>query len=82
MLKQSRLTLEEAHKGIAVFQGIPVRYIRPDLANALTLAYQSKMYAYDAYFLDCAVRHNAPLLTLDRQLVRAAKDLNVAASEV
>ncbi len=82
MLKQHRLTSQEAHKGIAVFQGIPVRYIRSDLANALSLAHQSNMYAYDAYFLDCAIRCNAPLLTLDKQLVKAARDLKIATWEV
>jgi len=36
----------------------------------------------DAYFLDCAIRHNAPLLTLDQKLKRAAKNLNVTTWEV
>lgn len=35
------------------------------------------IYAYDAYFLDCAVRYRAPLLTLDRPLKRAAEGLGV-----
>ena len=82
MFKQGRLTLEEAHKGIAIFQSIPIRYIRPDFANALTLAKQANMYAYDAYFLDCAIRLNAPLLTLDQQLMKAAKNSNVAVWEM
>ncbi|MDE2887556.1 MAG: hypothetical protein OXR72_05025 [Gemmatimonadota bacterium] len=33
--------------------------------------------ANDAYFLDCALRHGAPLLTLDRTLSRAAAALGV-----
>lgn len=82
MFKQGRLTLEEAHKGIAIFQSIPIRYIQPDFANALTLAKQANMYAYDAYFLDCAIRLNAPLLTLDQQLMKAAKNSNVAVWEM
>jgi len=40
------------------------------------------MYAYDAYFLDCAMRHKAPLLTLDRKLKTAAQNLNVETMEV
>jgi len=73
---------EEAHKGIAILESIPLRYHEPDLAHALTLARQNNMYAYDAYFLDCATRHNAPLLTLDRALRTAARHLNVATWEV
>ncbi len=40
------------------------------------------LYAYDAYFIDCAVRHAAPLLTLDRTLERAALKLGVKLMEV
>jgi len=82
MLKQDRLTLDEAHKGLAIFESIPVRYAKPDFAHALTLAHQINMYAYDAYFLDCAIRHNAPLLTLDRKLKTAANNLNITTWEV
>lgn len=32
-------------------------------------------YAYDAYFLDCAIRHKSPLLTLDKKLKTAAGNL-------
>ena len=40
------------------------------------------MYAYDAYFLDCAARRAAPLLTLDRGLKRAAKAAGITLLEV
>jgi predicted nucleic acid-binding protein len=40
------------------------------------------MYAYDAYFLDCAIRYKTPLLTLDRKLKTAAQNLNVETMEV
>ena len=40
------------------------------------------MYAYDAYFLDCASRHKAPLLTLDGSLRRAAQKLDIDLVEV
>ena len=82
MLKKDRLTLNDAHKALTIFEGIPIRYTKPDFAHALTIAHQTGMYAYDAYFLDCAVRHNTPLMTLDRKLMTAAKNLNVAILEV
>lgn len=40
------------------------------------------MYAYDAYFLDCASRYASPLLTLDRGLKRAAEKIAVRVLEV
>ena len=82
MFKQNRLTLDEARKGLVIFDSIPLRYIKPDFVNALKLSKQTNMYAYDAYFLDCAVRHKAPLLTLDQKLKTAAQDLNVETMEV
>ncbi len=82
MMKQHRLSLDDAQKGLVVFQSIPIRYVSVDIANALSLAKQEGMYAYDAYFLDCATRYSAPLLTLDRSLKRAAKNVGIHLLEV
>jgi predicted nucleic acid-binding protein len=82
MLKQHRLGLVEAQQGLKIFNAIPLRFVRVDLNNAISIAYETKTYAYDAYFLDCAVRHAAPLLTLDRALKRAALKLGVKLMEV
>jgi predicted nucleic acid-binding protein len=82
MFKQNRLTLDEARKGLVIFDSIPLRYIKPDFFNALKISKKANMYAYDAYFLDSAIRHKAPLLTLDRKLKRAAQDINVEIMEV
>ncbi len=82
MFKQDRLTLYEAQKGLAIFVSIPLRYVETDFVNALKISKQAKMYAYDAYFLDCAIRQKAPLLTLDRKLKTAAQNLNVETMEV
>jgi predicted nucleic acid-binding protein len=82
MFKQNRLTIDEAQKGLVIFDSIPLRYIKPDFVNSLKISKQINMYAYDAYFLDCAIRHKAPLLTLDRKLNTAAQNLNVETMEV
>ncbi len=77
MFKQKRLTLTEAEKGISIFKGIPIRYIDPDFIKALKISKQANIYAYDAYFLECAIRYKAPLLTLDRKLMASAQIFNV-----
>ena len=82
MFKQNRLTLEEAHKGLLIFNSIPLRYIEPDFVKVLKLSKKNNIYAYDAYFLECAIRHKAPILTLDRKLKAAAQNLNVETLEV
>jgi len=81
MFKQNRLTLDEAQRGLVIFDGIPLRYTKPDFINALKISKKANMHAYDAYFLDCAVRHKAPLLTLDRKLKIAAQKLNLETME-
>ena len=82
MVKRRRLTPAEAQKGLAIFQSVPIRYMAVDLSRALKLANEVGLYAYDAYFLDCAMRHSSPLLTLDAALKRAAKGLKIAVLEV
>jgi predicted nucleic acid-binding protein len=82
MLRQRRLGLAEAQRGLKIFDAIPLRFVKVDLNNAISIANRAKTYAYDAYFLDCAFRHTAPLLTLDRGLERAALKLGVKLLEV
>jgi predicted nucleic acid-binding protein len=82
MFKQDRLTLDDAQKGLSIFETIPLRYVEPDFFNALKLSKKVKMDAYDAYFLDCAIRYRSPLLTLDRKLKVAAQNINIETLEV
>jgi predicted nucleic acid-binding protein len=82
MFKQSRLKLEEAQKGLEIFESIPIQYIKPDFVNAMKISKQANIYAYDAYFLDCASRYKAPILTLDRKLRSVAQKIKVAIVEV
>ena len=60
MVRQRRLGLAEAQQGLTIFHPIPLRFVRVDLNQAMAIANQTQTYAYDAYFLDCAVRHTAP----------------------
>jgi predicted nucleic acid-binding protein len=82
MFKQKRITIQEAEKGFAIFKSIPLRYVEPDFINSLKISKKTNMYAYDAYLLDCALRYNAPLLTLDKKLKATAKKINIQTLEV
>ncbi len=82
MFKRQRVNLDEAKKGFLIFETIPIRYIKPDFVNAITISKQTNMYAYDAYFMDCAIKQRSPLLTLDRKLKIAAHSLNIKTLEV
>jgi predicted nucleic acid-binding protein len=82
MLKQERLALDDAQKGLAIFEQVPIQFSRPDFAHSLAIAHRAKIYAYDAYVLDCAIRHKAPILTLDVRLMKTAKALNAPILEI
>jgi predicted nucleic acid-binding protein len=82
MFKRNKVGLEEAKKGLEIFNSIPIRYIEPDFTNAVSISKQSGIYAYDAYILDCALRQKAPILTLDSRLKQTAQNLRISILEV
>jgi predicted nucleic acid-binding protein len=47
------------------------------ITSALDLAVRLRVYAYDAYFLECAMGLQLPLLTLERGMAHVARQLNV-----
>lgn len=82
MLKRERVELGQVEKALEVFNEIPVRYLDIDLREAVVIASQNGIYAYDAYLLASAMRYKAPLLTLDRQLARIATEMCIEVLEV
>jgi len=82
MVKQRRLPVAEAQRAMMIFEDVPIRYVPVDMSNALRLAGKTGLYAYGAYFLDCASRHSAPLLTLDRSLRLAAEKIGLDWMEI
>ena len=82
LLKRGRVTLEQALQAIDMYLKIPVRFVEVELANSLELAGALGMYAYDAYLLRCAEKYRLPLLTLDKQLVQAAKEKGISILKV
>jgi len=82
MFKKGRVSLREAQQAMAVFEVIPIRYLDVDFRHSLKLAHDNQIYAYDAYFLDCAMRYKAPLLSLDGQMTTKAINLGINILEV
>ena len=56
---------------------IPVRLATIDILAAVDLAIHHGIYAYDGYFLQCALETRNPLLTLDRRMRRVARQLDI-----
>ncbi len=77
MIKRKQITNKEALLAQRATNAIPVRLLSVDITKALKLAIDFNIYAYDAYFLQCAIHHSCPLLTLDKSMNKVAKQLNI-----
>ncbi len=82
MFKRKRISLKAANKGYSIFQMIPIRFIDIDMKHALQISFSQKIYAYDAYFLSCCIKHNGTLLTLDKKLLNEASNIGVKTLEI
>jgi len=81
MVKRRRLTGSQALKAEKAVRQIPVRLVSTNIAEALQLAAEHDISAYDAYFLRCAQALSCPLLTLDRGMKRVATRLGIEVLE-
>ncbi len=77
MLKRHQLTKEEILSTIEATNNIPVRLISVDIQEALKIAIEFNIYAYDAYFLQCAKATSNPLCTLDKRMRVVARELRI-----
>ena len=82
MLRRKRVSLGQAVTAIEIYRQIPINLIEIDVMEAITLAAQLNIYAYDAYMIACAKDQNCPLITLDAGLMRATKSVGVEVLEV
>jgi len=82
MLKRSRVNLEQVIEAIDIYQSISLEIVDIDLKDAVRLAGKYNIYAYDAYILQCAIEHDLPLISLDRNLIDIAKRENIQVIEV
>jgi len=82
MLKRKRISPNELIDIWDATQKIPVDLRNIDIRKALEIASQFNIYAYDAYFLTCALSLHCPLITLDRRMNEVAKVLGIPIMEV
>ncbi|UWN48782.1 tRNA(fMet)-specific endonuclease VapC [Alcanivorax sp. ALC70] len=81
MYRRQRLTEDEAALTLNIALRMPVRLIAVDVGRALRLATEFGIYAYDAYFLECANSNGGELLTLDKPMKRIASQLGIRVLE-
>ena len=81
MIKRKQITHDEALSTQKAASLIPVRLISIDIQQALKLAIEFRIYAYDAYFLQCARAMSCPLITLDKRMKQVATRLDIEVLE-
>ena len=77
MYKRKQITNKEALSAQRATGNISVRLMGIDIQEALKLAMEFNIYAYDAYFLQCAKSLSSPLITLDNRMKQVAAELNI-----
>jgi len=81
MMKKNALKKEEVATAWEAVQQIPVNLRYTEVKSALKLAIEHNIYAYDAYFLECAINLRGPLLTLDISMKRVARKIGISILE-
>ena len=81
MMKKNALKKEEVESAWEVVQKIPVDLRLTAIKPALSIAIKFNLYAYDAYFLQCAKNLHSPLLTLDLGMQRVAREMGITILE-
>ena len=77
MVKRRRVSRAEALAAKKAASLIPVRLVSINVHEALELAIENNIYAYDAYFLHCAKSLAQPLMSLDKKIKQVARDIGV-----
>jgi len=81
MIKRKQIDKSEAISIFSITQKIPVKLVKVDIPKALSIALTHNIYAYDAYFLQCAIAASCSILSLDKKLTEVAQELNIEVME-
>jgi len=82
MSQNKKLHLKQAKIALKYYSEIPIRFTDLDLENVLNIANKYKIYAYDAYFITTAKELNAPLFSLNKNLLQIARKEGLKVIEV
>ena len=81
MIKRRQIEKTEAVSIFSITQKIPVKLVKVDIPKALSIALAHNIYAYDAYFLQCALAASCSILSLDYKLTDVAQKMNIEVIE-
>jgi predicted nucleic acid-binding protein len=82
MFKRQKSNIEQAKLALKAYREIPIKFIEVSLEQTLEICKKLNIYAYDAYLIQCALKTNTSLLTLDNRLSAVAEKLGVKTLEI
>ena len=82
MLKRKRISLEQAFSALSAYEKIPLRHVEVSMMEAVRIASELNIDAYNAYLIECAFGRRVALLSLDNGLLTAARKWGVSVVEV
>ena len=82
MVKRKRISNDEALSVLNTIGRITVKLSAIDIQESLKIAIKFNIYAYDAYFIQCAKAISCPLITLDKRMKQVASKLDIKVLEV
>jgi predicted nucleic acid-binding protein len=77
MRKNIIKTKEQMLDLIKNFKRIPIKTVDIDLEKTLEIAWNYKIYAYDAFYLETAKRLNLPLLSFDGGMRKIGNEIGL-----
>jgi len=77
MKKGIIITKEQMIELIRIFKKIPLKMLEIDIEKTLEIAWNFKIHAYDAFYLETAKRLGLPLITFDSGMIKIASELNI-----
>ena len=78
MMRRKIIDRENMINAFRYFRKIPIKRAEVDIEKALEIAWEFKVYAYDAYYLEIAKRLTLPLLTFDGDMGRIGKEIGIS----
>ena len=82
MIKNRSLESDELTSVWDVVQAIPVELRQINIRSALKIAARFNIYAYDAYFIECAIGLRCPILTLDQRMKTVSNQIGIQILEL
>ena len=77
LYRRQKLSKEKVLEAYAIFITMPLKLIKVHVEKALQIACEHNIYAYDAYYLEAALRRKLPLITCDAAMKRIGLALNI-----